>query len=82
MEFWHVTLVRITLSLVKEHFFWPRLTRDVKRHVRKYSVCHIVKVKGQNSRLYTPLPVPEAPWINVSMDFVADSLGFRGTSIL
>ena len=32
--------------------------------------CHIAKTHGQNIGLYTPLPVPMAPWEDVSIDFV------------
>ncbi|PRQ47216.1 putative nucleotidyltransferase, Ribonuclease H [Rosa chinensis] len=59
-----------TLSLVKEHFYWPRLERDVARHVERCRTCHMAKSQGQNTGLYTPLPVPTAPWEDVSLDFV------------
>lgn len=59
-----------TLSLVKEHFYWPKMMRDVVRHVQRCRTCHIAKSRGQNTGLYTPLPVPKAPWEDVSIDFV------------
>ncbi|PKU66848.1 putative mitochondrial protein [Dendrobium catenatum] len=59
-----------TLALAKEHFFWPTLSRDVERFIKRCSICVIAKMRGQKVGLYTPLPVPEGPWTDVSMDFV------------
>lgn len=44
--------------------------RDVTRFVERCRTCQIAKGHSQNTGLYTPLPVPEAPWIDISMDFV------------
>ena len=44
--------------------------RDVDRHVKQCRLCHLAKTRSQNSGLYTPLPVPNAPWEDVSLDFV------------
>lgn len=35
-------------------------------------IYHIVKTYGQNTSLYTPLSVAEAPWEDVSLDFVVE----------
>ena len=59
-----------TLGLVVEKFYWPRMHRDVTKHVERCRECHIAKSKSQNTGSYTPLPVPESPWEDVSMDFV------------
>lgn len=59
-----------TRALICEHFYWPRLERDVNRYVERCRICHIAKTKGINSGLYLPLPVPKAPWEDISLDFV------------
>lgn len=59
-----------TLSLVADNFYWPRMERDIMRHLKHCKTCHIAKSHGQNIGLYTPLPVPKVPWEEVSIDFV------------
>ena len=59
-----------TLALVKANFFWPKLEKDIARFVKKCVVCMIAKTHGNNAGLYTPLPIPNMPWEEVSLDFV------------
>ena len=59
-----------TLALVRSNFFWPRMEKDIARFVKQCNVCHLEKTKSQNSGLYTPLSMPEAPWEDVTLDFV------------
>jgi len=59
-----------TLALIQEKFYLPKMEREVMRHITRSRTCLIAKTRAQNSGLYTPLSVPEAPWLEVSMDFV------------
>jgi hypothetical protein len=59
-----------TLTLVQEHFIWPKMVRDVVRHLKQCQICHCAKSHKQNTGLYIPLPIPNAPWEDVSIDFV------------
>jgi hypothetical protein len=59
-----------TLTLVQENFTWPKMVRDVLRHVKQCQICHLAKSHKQNTGLYIPLPVPNAPWEDISLDFV------------
>ena len=59
-----------TLALVKANFFWPKLEKDIARFVKKCVVCMMAKTHGNNAGLYTPLPIPNMPWEEVSLDFV------------
>jgi hypothetical protein len=38
--------------------------------VKSCRICQVSKGSTTNARLYLPLPIPEQPWTNVSMDFV------------
>ena len=59
-----------TISLVKDKYFWPAINRTVIQYVKRCRICQTSKGKKQNTGLYMPLPVPAAPWHDVSMDFV------------
>lgn len=59
-----------TLALVSADFYWPKLTSDVTHFVGRCYVCQRAKGVLMNAGLYTPLPVPEGPWLDVSMDSV------------
>lgn len=51
-------------------FFWPKMSVAVTRVVDRCHVCHVAKAHRSIIGLYTPLPVPEGPWDDVSLDFV------------
>ncbi|GJY64569.1 RNA-directed DNA polymerase [Tanacetum coccineum] len=51
-----------TLALLREHFYWPKMERDVNRLLDRCRTCHIAKTHNSNAGLYTPLSVYVAPW--------------------
>ncbi|GJS56056.1 putative reverse transcriptase domain-containing protein [Tanacetum coccineum] len=59
-----------TLALIQRNFYWPKMERDVIRYVKRCGTCHMAKSWAQNTGLYTPLPVAEAPWQDVNIDFI------------
>lgn len=59
-----------TYELLADHFYWPKMRKDVERFVQRCIICHKAKSKLNSHGLYTPLPVPNAPWEDISMDFV------------
>uniref|UniRef100_A0A2N9I7U7 Integrase catalytic domain-containing protein n=1 Tax=Fagus sylvatica TaxID=28930 RepID=A0A2N9I7U7_FAGSY len=62
--------VKKTLDILHEHFFWPKMKRDVNRICGRCITCRKAKSKVLPHGLYTPLPVPSEPWVDISMDFV------------
>jgi hypothetical protein len=59
-----------TLELLQEHFYWPHMKIDVQKFCDRCIVCKRAKSKVMPHGLYTLLPIPEFPWVDISMDFV------------
>jgi hypothetical protein len=49
-------------DVLSTHFYWPRMHRDIE--------CNKAKSRLNPHGLYMSLPVPSAPWKDISMDFV------------
>ena len=70
-----------TFDVLHEHFYWPKMKRDVQRICEQCIACRKAKSRVQLHGLYTPLPVPTEPWVDISTDdasHIAD-LFFRET---
>ena len=59
-----------TLHTLKEHLFWPKMRRDVERYCERCVTCKKAKSKVSPHGMYLPLPIPESPWTDISMDFI------------
>ncbi len=60
-----------TLERLKRQYYWPQMGRDVHTYVRTCPMCQ--KCKAGNAKpigLLHPLPIPEKPWDEVSMDLI------------
>ena len=59
-----------TMKLVTDSYFWPTMRKEITKFVERCRICQVSKGTTTNAGLYMPLPVPDQPWIHVSMDFV------------
>ena len=57
------------MEILGEHFHWPSMVKDVQDIVKRCSTCQQAKSTFHKG-LYTPLPVPNQPWEDLSMDFI------------
>ena len=67
VELWLVILVLRRSSPCSRTI---KMSRDVEHLVRRCTVCQLAKSHVLAHGLYSPLPVPMAPWEDISLDFI------------
>jgi len=60
----------MTLIMLREHYYWPGMEKDIQDIIRRCSTCEIAKSHSLPQGLYMPLPIPTLTWVDVSMDFI------------
>jgi len=46
------------------------MERDVQDILKRYGTCQVAKSHSLPHDLYTLLPIPTTPWVDISMDFI------------
>ena len=59
-----------TEDVLAIHLFWLKMRCDVERYVLRCTTCNKVKSRLNPHGLYMFLPIPSAPWEDISMDFI------------
>ncbi|MBW0566228.1 hypothetical protein O181_105943, partial [Austropuccinia psidii MF-1] len=60
-----------TLKIVKQDFHWSGMTQFIKDYVSSCQQCSRNKnINHKKFGLLKPLPIPNGPWICLSMDFI------------
>ena len=60
----------VTLKALNERFYWPKMHQQVAAYIERCETCLKAKSTVKPHGKYLPLPIPEGPWLDVSMDFV------------
>ena len=62
---------RKTRDYVSRWFWWPTLAKDVESFCKTCGICQTTKTSTAKPKgLLHSLPIPEAPWQSIAMDFV------------
>lgn len=60
-----------TLEQVKRRFYWPGMDKDIEAYVISCDACQRNKPSQRATMgLMQPLPIPDRPWQQVSMDLI------------
>lgn len=69
--------------IISRQFTWPGLAQDVRQFVRNCDVCRAAAVWREKRRgLLKPLPIPDRPWSDISIDFITDLPTVDGHSFI
>ena len=78
--------MRRSLALLERVFFWEKMREDVEEYVHTCIICQQDKLDTQRQGgLLQPLPIPERPWMSVSMDFITQLpqvQGYNGIMVM
>jgi hypothetical protein len=62
---------KCTTTFLKKSYYWPNLKDNAKEYVKTCLTCQRHRTfNKKQAGLLQPLPIPEGPWENVSMDFM------------
>jgi transposase InsO family protein len=62
-----------TLELLQRHYHWQDMEREVDVFVKTCPECQWSKARRHKPYgMLRPLPVPEAPWEDITLDFITD----------
>jgi hypothetical protein len=62
---------RKTRDYISRWFWWPTLAKDVEAFCKSCGICQTTKTSTSKPKgLLHSLPIPEATWQSISMDFV------------
>jgi hypothetical protein len=59
-----------TFAQLNSLYYWLGMREAVKKFVKRCKICQYAKGKRHNTGLYQQLPIPERPWVAISMDFM------------
>ena len=59
-----------TYTRMCRHVYWPGMCMDVQRYVRSCDLYQRMKGGRRNNGLLQPLPIPDRPWQDISMDLI------------
>ncbi|KAH0604613.1 uncharacterized protein H6S33_006281 [Morchella sextelata] len=68
-----------TLELLNREYYWPQMRKYVDQYIRNCNVCARSKApRNAPYGILHTIPIPEGPWMDISMDFVTDLLESDG----
>lgn len=63
--------IKRTLEVLQRDYFWPKMRRDVQDYVQTCETCQKIKPDNRPVQgLLQPLPIPNRPWVDISMDLI------------
>lgn len=72
-----------TTAVIKRHFWWESLERDVQEYVAACGPCARSKTRTQRpSGLRQPLFIPSWPWSHIALDFVTRLPNSSGKTVV
>jgi hypothetical protein len=60
----------VVIEFTEYALIWSKMKKDLQHICDKCITCRKAKFRTQPHGLYTPLPIPNKPWVDILMDFI------------
>ena len=68
-----------TTELVTRNYWWPGVTKEVEKYVKRYNACQRYKDQSEApAGKLMPNAIPEKPWSHILADFITKLLLAQG----
>jgi hypothetical protein len=72
-----------TIQRACKDFIWLGMKSEVKKFIRECDICQRVNAENLSpASLLQPLPIPNRPWLGISMDFIEGLPLSHGYSVI
>lgn len=72
-----------TYKAISEVFYWRNMRKEVLDFIKGCEVCQKVKYPTDKKQgLLQPLPIPDRPWVDLTMDFIVGLPSSRGFMVV
>ena len=72
-----------TLNMLRCHYYWPAMRGEEEQYLRNCHMCKQAKAsRDAYNGLLQPLPIPERPWVDLTIDFVVGLPKSQGYDVI
>jgi len=83
ISIYHHSGVTVTAKRLGSLFYWRKQQKHVRAYVRERHTCQKNKSKNvKTPGLLQPLPIPQAPFMDISMDFIEGLPSSKGKNVV
>ncbi len=59
------------LEYIQKYYWWLTMVKDMEKFISSCEICQTTKQTSQQMPgLLHQLPIPDAPWMSIAMDFI------------
>ena len=59
-------------KIFQRSYYWPKMMETIYQYIRNCHICTIAKPARNRQRKPLPFPIPQRPWIDLTIDLITE----------